>query len=193
MAKFQPLSSISTIRAGVQFRKEVPYCASGSLRHLQVRDEKGSLTLEDHEIRSLADGALKTVDFLKLGDVVIRAKGKHHPAVLIQAELTKTVASAYCLVVTPVNVLPVFLAWYLNQVPAQQYMDQFAAGSVLPVLNKKALGEMQVPLPNIKTQEHISQIFTLQLQEERIARKLQRLYQLQNQCINQSIINAIEN
>jgi len=79
----------------------------------------------------------------------------------------------------------------LTQEPAQQYMDQHAIGTVIPVLNKKTLGEMSVPLPDLKTQERIAEIFTLQLQEGRIAKNLQQLYTLQNQSLNQSIINTV--
>jgi len=191
MVKLVPLTSISSLRAGVQFRGEAPYSASGSIHLLQVRDAKSSSSIEDHELQSLSDDAVKPSDFLKLGDIVIRSKGKHHPAVLIEPELPQTVASGYCLIISPQKIHPAFLAWYLNQEPAQQYMDQHAIGTVIPVLNKKTLGEMSVPLPDLKTQERIAEIFTLQLQEGRIAKNLQQLYTLQNQSLNQSIINTV--
>jgi len=191
MFKLVTLSSVTSLRAGVQFRGEAPYFAGGSSHLLQVRDTKGSVSIDDHEFRSLSDDAVKSTDFLKLGDIVIRSKGKHHPAVLIAPELPRTVASGYCLIISPQKIRPAFLAWYLNQEPAQQYMDQHAIGTVIPVLNKKTLGEMAVPMPDLKTQERIAEIFTLQLQEGRIARNLQQLYTLQNQSLNKSIINTI--
>lgn len=192
MAKLVTLSAISTIRAGVQFRGEAPYKPGGSIRLLQVRDAKNEVNFEEQELRSLADGSVKTGDFLQLGDIVVRAKGKHHPAILIEPMPPQTVASGYCLVLSPLKIRPAFLAWYLNQASAQQYMDQHSIGTVIPILNKKVLGEMQIPLPDEAMQERIASIYLLQLEEKRKRNDLHQLYEMQRESLNQQIISSME-
>ena len=64
------------------------------------------------------------------------------------------------------DVLPGYLAWYLNQRPAQIYFDRNAGGTRIQVINKQLLSELEVVVPDLKTQEKIAKIYELHQREQ---------------------------
>jgi len=171
-----PLGEIAHLRVGFQFRSEAPYSPSGSHLLIQLRDSKEILPFEDYETHRVDCDDIKKDDLLSAGDVLLRAKGKNHFAVCITSPVKNLIAGAACLVIRPDNkkALSSFLAWYLNQPPAQAFLNKISAGTSIPVVNKRALLDLEVSLPPMKIQKAIGELYQLQLTEQELTEKLMR-------------------
>jgi restriction endonuclease S subunit len=63
------------------------------------------------------------------------------------------------------DVLPAYLAWYLNQRPAQVFFEKHAGGTRIQVVNKQVLGEFEVEIPEFSVQEKIVKVYELHQRE----------------------------
>ncbi len=108
-------------------------------------------------LASVNDIHPKPHHFLEKGDLLFIAKGMHNFAAHVDKQLARTVAAANFLVirVNIENVLPEYLAWCINQGPAQAFLKENAKGSYIPSISKRVLSELQIPLPSLELQQKI--------------------------------------
>lgn len=106
--------------------------------------------------------------FLRPGDVLIVGRGSHRTAFLVDDPPPRTVADRTFFVARPdpEQVMPAFLAWYLNERRAQHYLEAYSRGTDIQMIKKSALERLPVQLPNLDTQQQISEIRSL-VQRER--------------------------
>ena len=70
---------------------------------------------------------------------------------------------------------PRFLTWWLNQKAAQAYFAQFQVKMGYAYMSKKNLSELEVPVPNIKTQETIAEVLRLWDREQLLTSEIKGL------------------
>lgn len=171
-----PLGDIARVRVGFQFRSEAPYSPFGNHRLIQLRDSKEILPFEEYEAHRIDCEEVRKEDLLSVGDILLRAKGKNHFAVCVTSAVENLIAGAACLIIRPLTeqVTSGYLAWYLNQPPAQAFLNKISAGTSIPVVNKKALLDLEVPIPPRKIQNAIGELYQLQLSEEELTQKITR-------------------
>lgn len=169
-----PLSALVSIRTGFQFRGEAPYSAHGKYSLVHLRDSADALSFDEQEIHRFDLQEIKKEDLLLKNDILLRSKGNNHYAVLVDREVSNTVVSALSLVIRCVDnrIRPSFLAWYLNQAPAQSFLTKISAGTSISVVNKGALGDLEIPLRPITSQDAIGELFQLQLKKECLTMQL---------------------
>ena len=113
--------------------------------------------------------------FLKPGDILFMARGARNFSVLI-GELPDSVLAAACFFIVRVStnkVLPDFLHWYLNQPPVENYLKRFSGRGVhMPVVKRAVLENIEIPLPPVKTQRHVSEINKLLQREQDLYKQL---------------------
>ena len=64
------------------------------------------------------------------------------------------------------KILPEFLAWYINQSPAQKYLQSMAKrGSHMPIIGKSEFEDLKIEMPALSVQEKIVKLNNL-LQKE---------------------------
>ena len=112
---------------------------------------------------------------LKPGDILFMARGARNFSVLI-GELPDSVLAAACFFIVRVSndkILPEFLHWYLNQPPVENYLKRFSGRGVhMPVVKRAVLENIDIPLPPVKTQKHISEINKLMQREQYLYKEL---------------------
>jgi len=69
-------------------------------------------------------------------------------------------------------VLPEFLAWQLNQAPAQQYFKKAAEGSSVVVIKKAQLESMEIACPPLAEQKKIIQAVRCWREQQEIIQAL---------------------
>jgi len=113
--------------------------------------------------------------FLKPGDILFMARGARNFSVLID-KLPNSVLAAACFFVVRISnpeTLPEYLWWYLNKLPVEEYLKRFSGRAVhMPVVRRAVLESIDIPLPPIKIQKHISEINKLLQKEQRLYKKL---------------------
>lgn len=96
-------------------------------------------------------------DLLQPGDVLLVGKGSANHAAVWPGSLEATLASntLYVIRPNPQQVIPEYLAGYLNSTPAQAWFATHQKTGTVNVLSREALNELLIPLPPIETQKRM--------------------------------------
>nr|WP_248279374.1 restriction endonuclease subunit S [Xanthomonas campestris] len=140
---------------GHPFRGSIPEVAGGSVRVVQIRDvARAGLYTYDALVATEVEGR-KQPDWLLDQDIVFIARGASTFAALAQAPPPRTLCSPHIYVIrvkAPQRLLPAFLAWQLNQPPAQRYLRQSAEGSSQLSIRRTVLDMVPIRLPPLQLQ-----------------------------------------
>lgn len=181
------LKNIATIQTGV-FAKPAQ---NGDIVYLQARhfDENGLLIGELHPDLMAVDISDKHI--LKTGDVLFAAKGTKNFAAVFEDHNPPSVASTSFFVIRIQNraILPQYLTWYLNNPDSQQFLKSFARGTSIASISKAVLEDLEIFIPDLKTQELILKITQLRNAEKDLKNEIEIL---RDKLIQQLIINAIK-
>lgn len=149
------LADIATTRFGVHAKR----MQAGTMALVQSSAilENGGIA---HAYIDRTDPALlsyKEVDLLRKDDVLLIGKGSSSIAALWPGSTEDTVASGMLYVIRPhvENLLPEYLAAYLNSRPAQAQMAAMRKIGTVPVLGRKALDQLEIPLPSLEDQHKL--------------------------------------
>lgn len=160
------LSDVADIRLGHPFRGSIRETPDGRVRVVQMRDlTRAGLKDRDALVRTEVEGR-KEPDWLQDQDVLLVARGSTSYAAPVIQPPERTVCSQHIYVVRlkePERLLPAFLAWQLNQSPAQRYLRQSAEGSHQLSIRRSVLDAIQVRIPPLDQQRSVVEL-------ERLAR-----------------------
>jgi len=149
------LGEAAEIRLGYPFRGSIAEMPSGSVRVVQIRDvSRAGLRHRDALVATEVEGR-KEPDWLLDQDVLFVARGATTYASLVTAPPPRTVCSPHIYVIRvkePARLLPAFLAWQLNQPPAQRYLRQSAEGSHQLSVRRSMLDKTPIRIPSIAWQ-----------------------------------------
>lgn len=162
------VSQLAEIRSGYLFKEGIRSDKEGNVSVIQLKDVNDRGVLNPYELQRISLEKIDSGNFITIGDVLLKAKTNHPVATVIKEQLPSTIATAHYFVISikKVDVLPGYLAWYLNQRPAQIYFDRNAGGTRIQVISKQILSELEVVIPDMKTQERIEKIYELHQREQ---------------------------
>jgi restriction endonuclease S subunit len=161
------LQEIAEIKAGYLFKECIQPESDGNVSVVQLKDIDSRGVLNTQQIQKVNLEKLNNDDLLSNGDILLKAKTNYPAAAVVSDISEKTIATAHYFVIRlkTNEVRPGFLAWYLNQKPAQNYFEKNAGGTRIRVINKQLLSQLEVALPDIETQMRIEKVFALQQRE----------------------------
>jgi restriction endonuclease S subunit len=181
------LKNIATIQTGV-FAKPAH---DGDIVYLQARhfDENGLLLCELHPDLMADDISEKHI--LKTGDVLFAAKGTKNFATVFEDHNPPSVASTSFFVIRIQNeaIKSQYLAWYLNNPDSQQFLKNLARGTSIASISKAVLDDLEIFIPDLKTQELVIKITQLRNKEKGL---MQEIEILRDKLIQQKTNNAIK-
>lgn len=178
------LKHIATIQTGLFAKPE----KEGDVVYLQAKhfDDNGLLFASLHPDLKAKDISEKHL--LVPGDILFSAKGTKNFATVYEKHNPPCVASTSFFVIrlTQDQILPEYVAWYLNSDQAQSTLKGKAMGTSIPSISKMALGELEISIPSIKLQKSVVLISSLRMQEKLLLSKLEslRTKQIQHQIFN---------
>jgi restriction endonuclease S subunit len=180
------LKDITQIQTGL-FAKPA---GIGELVYLQSKhfDEYGQLHAVLHP--DLVTEGITEKHLLQNGDVLFAAKGTKNFAAVFENHNEPSVASTSFFVIRPTgkNLLPQYLAWFLNNHTTQKLLKGQALGTSIPSISKQVLENLEIAVPSIETQKAILQITKLRNKEKSLKQKIEVL---RDQCINQQLFQAM--
>lgn len=181
------IKDIATLQTGL-FAKPL---AKGEVVYLQAKhfDEQGNLSATLHPDLSMEDFSQKHL--LRAGDVLFAAKGTKNFAAVYEEHNLPAVASTSFFVIRLFHskVLPEYLVWFLNNQSTQVSLKAQAMGTSIPSISKQVLENLEIPIPDIKTQMAIVEISKLRNKEKALKQKIEVL---REKRILQQIINSIK-
>lgn len=183
------IKDIADIQNGYSFRSKIETAEDGNVRVLQIRDiDSDGRVLTDDLIR-IDFERIKRSYFLKKDDVLFTTRGINRRAGCVLEEIPDAifVAQISALRVKSEVIIPQYLAWYLNQKPAQNYFDSFASSSHIQNIKMTVLNDLGIEIPSIETQQKITEIDRLHRRENDL---IEILKEKRGQLIEQTLINA---
>jgi hypothetical protein len=123
------------------------------LRDLTDQDDWAQIEPARYELGSIKDRYIAGP-----GDVLFRSRGSNNTASFIPADWPHeavTILPLMLLKPEKARVRPAFLAWSLNQPEAQLHFDRRARGTSLRMVPRTVLADLEIDIPDLKTQDAI--------------------------------------
>ena len=184
------LSDISSIQTGL-FAKPI---AEGEIVYLQARhfDKNGQLISFLHP--DLKAESISMKHLLQQGDVLFAAKGTRNFAACYENDNPPAVASTSFFVIRlsknfQDKILPEFLVWLINHPNSQSFLKGKAIGTSIVSISKSVLEELEISIPNLKTQKTILKITHLRNKEKKLKQQIELLREKQIQQQIWQVIN----
>lgn len=168
------LSSIAQIRTGY-------YCNtsnSGNAWYLQAADLQPDGSLNRELKPTLYIEGKMNDRLLTKGDVLFMAKGVNNLALAYNPNTYAALVPSTAFLIIKASgsgILPDYIAWYINQPVAQQFLKNQAKGSSPPSITVKILAELEIYIPDLQTQKTILKIHDLRMREKKLKSDIERL------------------
>ena len=131
-------------------------------------------------------------DYLAAGDVIFTTRGRRNSALALRDVQGLVVCSPHFFVLRvtePSYLTPEFLAWQINQKPAQDYFQQAATGSYILNITRAAIEGLAVTIPAIPLQSHVVALAEAAQHERQLLNELMDNRQRQLDAIASQILN----
>ncbi len=185
------LKNIATLQTGL-FAQPIK---NGDLVYLQSKhfDEDGQL--QKGLKPDLLAGEIGEKHILKPGDVVFAAKGNRNFAAVFENHNVSAVASTSFFVIklTDNNILPEYLAWFLNASATQAILKDQAQTTSIPSISKIVLENLEIIIPTIHAQKIVLEVEKLRRREKLLRKKIELLRDSLTQQQIQKCININDN
>ena len=176
------LCAIAEISLGYPFRTGIKAIPGATTAVVQMRDTSCTDGIDWPScVRTELPGR-REPDWLKRGDILFPTRGNLSCATLVDETIGGIQAVAaphfFLLRVSRPDVLPAYLAWWLNQEPAQRHLEQNAQSSTL-VRNiaRPVLETTPVVLPPLPRQEQIVGLANAMQREDALLHRLRQTNQ----------------
>lgn len=187
------LAELVTIKAGYPFRGALKKVSGGGVFVIQAKDisNMGELNLEG-AIETKLTGRRKP-DWLKEDDVLFISKGQRIVASYVAQDLPNFTCSPSLFILQSntkwqdkINMQ--FIAWQLNQAPAQNYFRRTAEGSAQINIRKQTLGDLIVGVPPLEKQITLAKLYQATVDEHKLLTQLINNRTQQNSLIAADIL-----
>jgi len=175
------LTEIANLILGFTFREALIQNPHGNARVFQAKNIGNNINdiNLNNLIRISFSGSYGNY-FLKKNDIVITLRGigiGSFRAAVINDNINDTVAASSVLIIRIINrsYLPEYVAAYLNSTRCQKNILETVAGSYIPTISKKNIGEIKIPKLDQENQDLIVKLVDNLNQQSKICEKRIRL------------------
>lgn len=169
------IGEVATVQGGFPFRGSVEAVPNGSVLAVQMKD----LTVDEgidwpRVVRTELPGR-RSADWLATGDILFVCKGTRFYAGCVDEPPGHAVCTPHFFhlrVQAEARVLPVFLAWLINQAPVQKQLSQAAEGSNQLSIRRPVLESVLVRIPSFANQHRIVTLAQLAHKERQTLQQL---------------------
>lgn len=157
--KLEFLQDLAIISAGYPFRGAVDELASGDVAVIQMRNVDPDAGIDWVAVRRVTLPSKRETSFLSSGEIIFSTRGTRNLALALDVIPGKAVCSPHFFVLSvndPSRLMPEFLAWQMNQLPAQRYFQREATGSHILNIRREAIENLPVAVPSIARQQAIT-------------------------------------
>ncbi|MCB1205946.1 MAG: restriction endonuclease subunit S [Verrucomicrobiae bacterium] len=169
------LKDLAEVRSGYSFRSRVEEDPGGDLVVFQIRslEQRGAVQAEDG--MRLYFPEVSPSLLLRRGDVLFAARGMRNVGAVIDFDPDRAIASGQLLWMRPKSksIEPAYLAWWLNQQPAQQFFESHKRGTRMPIITRSSLLELPVSVPSRDLQMKFVELDQLHRQERELTARIQ--------------------
>ena len=171
--KYEEISVIASVSAGFPLRGSVDALASGEVAVVQMRNVNSDFGVMWSATNKVELPTKRRHDWLQDGDVIFAARGAKNYAVALRDVPQKAVCSPHFFVLRAMGACdPDFLAWQINQKPAQEYFKRSATGSYIMNIRREVIEKLKIALPSLSRQRTIVKHFQAATAERQALERL---------------------
>jgi restriction endonuclease S subunit len=193
-AEIRKLSDCAEVLPGYSLKARADHEPEGTFQVVMAKHIPDGMDYEYidfHELRITPKGTTDKYE-VHNGDVLFISRGTRNQAVVVKNVPEKTIASAtlYILKVKE-GIDPAYLAWTLNQSPVQSQITQIRTGAGTPIVQRKLIVELEIPVPSLEKQKQIAEVGRLTLREKDLQNELVELTDLKHNLIGQQLLGQL--
>jgi hypothetical protein len=169
------LSRVCTIQTGFTARGRLDPAEHGNVLALQLRDVTPSGAIVFNNLTLIHLDPVPEKYLVRTGDVVFRSRGERTTAAVIDASFPGPALAVLPLMILrpdPQVLSGAYLAWAINQEPAQRHFEESAQGTSLRMVSRSSLEALKIAVPSLETQQRILQLDALAKRERDLAEQL---------------------
>ena len=169
------LSDVCTIQTGFTARGRLESSADGGVLALQLRDILPNGLIAANGLIRIQVGDISERYLTRPGDVVFRSRGERNTAAVMDESIPEPALAILPLMILrpdPQLLSGAYLAWAINQEPAQRHFEEEAQGTSLRMVSRTALENLKIAVPDFETQQRILQVDALAERERQLAEQL---------------------
>jgi hypothetical protein len=187
------LIDYAEVRSGHPFRGSVPEVLDGFALTIQMRDVDAFHGVAWDTLARTSPSGRKKIDWLRSGDILFLARGAHNYASFLEQVPENVICSQYFFVirVTDERILPAFVAWQINQLPAQTYLHKNAEGSDQQSIRRGILEQLPLVVPPLVQQHRLLRLTQTAHQERLYLEKMIQNREMQMVSIINKILSTV--
>jgi restriction endonuclease S subunit len=186
------VGEIATIKAGFPFRSSIDALESGNATIIQLRNIDPITGIDWSSTAEIALPSKRGPNYLESGDVLFVARGTKYYAFALRNIPERTVCSPHFFILKPeASCEAEFLAWYINQGPAQNHLRRRATGSHILNIRREALEDLTIAVPPKEKQRIIVQHYKAALREKLALKELIKNREQEIEALAQSLKRSI--
>ncbi len=180
-AKNTTLAEVAEIAAGHPLRSGVDEFPAGDTGVVQMRNVDPEIGVDWASVSRIELPPARRIEFLAPGDVIFSTRGSRTYAVALGVPPFPAVCSPHFFVlrIHEVAIDPRFLAWQINQIPAQAYLQREATGSHILNIRREVIERLEIVVPSLERQTAIVAFAEEATREKRLLSALIENRQLQ--------------
>jgi len=173
-AKKAILTELAQVSAGHPLRSGIDELPAGKIGVIQMRNVDPEAGVEWSGVARVELPPARRVELLGAGDVIFSTRGLRTYAVALDPPPFQTVCSPHFFVIRPHGGLlhPRFLAWQINQLPAQEYLQREATGSHILNIRREVIERLEIVIPPRERQDAIVAFAETAAREKRLLASL---------------------
>lgn len=185
------LKGIAEVIAGYSFRTALEGKDSASLFVLQAKNILDDSTADEENLEGIDFENYRSKAVVKKGDVVVSSRGSFRAgSVSFGSKDIIAASSVYILRVKNKNVLPEYLAIYLNSIEGQKQLIESATGAAIKAIRRSDLENISITLPDPAIQEKIIRIYhTNKKLQKALTRKINLINNINEGAITKLLNN----
>ncbi len=170
------LKNIAEISTGITFRSRLENLPNGQLAVIQMKDLGDTNIVQIESLVKTNSPPPKERQYVKQGDLVFRSRGQNLTACLLTKDVEGIIVAAPLIRIRPnqEKVLSEFLWWAINQSESQLYLASQAKGTMIQMVSKEGLENLEIEIPSLERQKKISDLFSLSNKEQMILETIQK-------------------
>lgn len=173
------LKKISSVFAGYTFRTALKDDKNGIMSVIQARDVfSDNLYIDYNNLTKIDFQTTKSNSLVKKNDVLMSARGNFKASVFEGGdENVIASSSSYIIRLKDKNILPEYLAIYLNSIIGQREINKNLSGGTIKTILRKDLEEVEIKIIDLKKQKQIINLY-------QTSKKIQILLSRKKEIIN---------
>lgn len=167
------LRNVADVQLGHPFRGSISDVPNAEFCVVRAKDINEYFQIDDTDLVRANITGRKKPEILEYGDILFLAKGRRNVACFVNESTERYVCGPefFLVRVKPEYIdqlMPDYLSWQLNQIPAQKHFKQGSTGSNQVSINKQELECIKLVIPPIKKQILVVNMWNTYLREQQV-------------------------